>query len=388
MSLDYLRGKLSSKQSWIKTKYEYYEQRNQSMDPSPIVPAKEKYLYNSKLGWCTKAVDDLANRLIIDSLENDNYGMWEIFRQNNRDILFDSAFRSALISACCFIYVKQGDDGEVQLQLIDGLNATGIIDPSTFLLKEGYAILDTDELGLPTLEAYFTANETVFFDKATHGEMHYANPTGYPLLVPIINRPDADHRPFGQSRISKAMMDIQDKARYTITCLEVAREFGAFPQKYVVGLSQDAEFDTLENAYKQILAIDKDSDGDKPTVGQFTQISLSSYLAQLQEYERQFNVAAGLDAKENLEVIATGCQRTFGAGILNAGLVASCLRDETHYTRAMLADTEVIWKPVYSMDMSSISTFGDGIIKINQAVPDALTSREIALITGLPLRNE
>lgn len=386
MSLDLLRAKLANKQVWIRKKYEYYEQKNQTMDPSPIVPAKEKFLYNSTLGWCTKAVDELSNRLIVDSLENDSFNMWDIFCQNNKDILFDSAFRSALISACCFIYVMKNDD-EVQLQLIDGRNATGVLDPTTFLLKEGYAILDTDDMGMPTLEAYFTPFETVYFDKVRHGEIHVANPTGYPLLVPIINRPDADRRPFGQSRISKALMDIQDKARYTITCLEVAREFGAFPQKYVVGLSQDAEFDTLENAYKQILAIDKDGDGDKPTVGQFTQISLSSYLSQLEAYHTEFDKCAGLDARENLEVIANGCQRTFGSGILNAGLVAASLRDEVNYKRSMVHETNVIWKPVFAMDTASISTFGDGIIKINQAVPNALTAKSIRLLTGLPIED-
>ena len=36
-------------------------------------------------------------------------------------------------------------------------------------------------------------------------------------------------------------MDLMDKARNTITRAEVAAEFYAFPQKYVVGMSQDAE---------------------------------------------------------------------------------------------------------------------------------------------------
>lgn len=384
MSIDLLRAKLATKQNWIRTKYECYEQKRQPLDPSPVVPAKEKNSYNTTLGWCTQAVDDLANRLIVDSLENDNFGMWDIFQQNNKDILFDSAIKSALISACSFVYVVESEDG-VKLQLIDGRNATGVIDPSTFLLKEGYAILDTDEYGTPILEAYFTPFETVFFSKSTHSEIHIANKTGYPLLVPIIYRPDADRRPFGQSRISKAMMDIQDKARYTVTCMEVAREFGAFPQKYIVGLSQDAEFDTLKNAYKTFLAIDKDGDGDKPVVGQFTQISLSSYLAQLQEYRTEFDKAAGLDAKEHLEIIATGAQRTFGAGLLNVGLVSASLRDGAHYNRSVLHETQVIWKPVYAMDTQSISTFGDGIIKINQAVPNALSAKSIRLLTGLPI---
>lgn len=389
MSLEVLRAKLGTKQTWIQCKYDAYEQKHLPLDPSPIIPAKDKCDYLSTLGWCTEAVDELANRLVVDSLENDNYGMWNIFEQNNRDILFDSAIKSALISACSFIYIIKNDDDEiVKLQLIDGHNATGTIDPSTFLLKEGYAILDVDELGNPILEAYFLPNETIYFDKTQRAEIHIANPTGYPLLVPIIYRPDADRRPFGQSRISKAMIDLQNKARNTVTCMEVAREFGAFPQKWVVGLSQNAEFDTLKNAYKSILAIDKDEDGDKVTVGQFAQLSLSSYLAQFQAYRTEFEKHAGLDSKEHLETIANGAQRTFGSGLVNVGLVSASLRDNTHYNRSLLSETKVIWKPVYALDTMSLSSFGDAIIKINQSVPDAIDAKTISLLTGLPIRAE
>lgn len=388
MSIEILRSKLANKRKWITERYNVYEMAYQPLDPSPIIPAKEKWAYNTRLGWCTKAVDDLANRLQFDRFDNDNYNIWEIFQLNSPDVLFDSAIRSALISACCFIYISVNDDDEVCLQVIDGKNATGEIDPITFLLKEGYAVLDTNELGEPITEAYFTPNETVFFYKNDNGhnhETHVANPTGYPLLVPVIYRPDASHRPFGQSRISRDMIDIQNHARNTITCMEVAREFGAFPQKYVVGLSQDAEFDTIKSAYKQVLAIDKDSDGDKPVVGQFNQLSLSSYLAQLQEYEKQFDKVAGLDSHEALEIIAVGAQKSFGTGFLNTGLVAASLRDEAHYKRNAIYATIPTWKPVYNIDNSVISTFGDGILKINQAIPDAINSDAIRRLTGLPV---
>lgn len=385
MSFTDLKAKLARKRPWIDMKYDVYEMRNQPYDPSPIIPGKEKFAYDVRLGWCTKAVDDLANRLRFGSFQNDNYNLWPMFQLNSPDILFKSAIQSALISACCFIYVSVSPDGEIRMQAIDGKNATGIIDPITYLLKEGYAILDTDENDRVTLEAYFTADETVYYDYVAKTELHVPNPTGYPLLVPIIYRPDACHRPFGQSRISKDMVDIQNAARYTVTCMEVAREYGAFPQKYVVGLSQDAEFDTLANAYKTILAIDKDSDGDKPTVGQFVQLSLNSYLAQLQEYEKQFNKLAGLDSKEALEIIATGAQSTFGAGFLNTGLVAASLRDGTRYKRNSIYETVPIWKPVYNIDNEAMSTFGDGIIKINQAIPNALGASAVQRLTGLPI---
>jgi len=384
MSIEILRGKLAGKQNWIRQKYNVYEMKHQPFDPSPVIPAKEKTNYNTQLGWCTNAVDSLANRLAIDSFENDLFGMWDVYKLNSPDILFDSAIKSALISACSFVYVS-ADDDEIRLQVIDGRYATGEMDPVTHLLKEGYAILDCDELGNPVLEAYFTADETVYIDKRTHGETHIANPTGYPLLVPIMYRPDSGDRIFGQSRISKDLIDIQNKARFTITCLEVAREFGAFPQKYVVGLAQDAEFDSLKNAYKQMLAIDKDGDGDRPVVGQFAQISLSSYLELLKEYKEQFDKSAGLDSHEALEVVARKAQDTFGACFLNVGLVATCLRDSAHYKRNEIYNTSVIWRPVYSIDNSVISTFGDGILKLNQAIPNALSAKAIRKLTGLPI---
>lgn len=51
------------------------------------------------------------------------------------------------------------------MQVIDGGNATGIIDPITNMLKEGYAVLDRDDNSSPILEAYFTAEETWFYPK-------------------------------------------------------------------------------------------------------------------------------------------------------------------------------------------------------------------------------
>lgn len=384
MSLQNLKAKLDNKKIWVNTKYDAYEQARQPIDPSKVLPIEEKWSYRSTLGWCSEAVDKLLNTLTVDSIKNDTANIWPIFNNNNRDILLDSAFRSALISACSFIYISK-NDGEVNLQLIDGHNATGVIDPITFLLKEGYAILDVDDNGNVTMDAYFTPEETVIFDYIKGTENHIPNPSGYPLLVPIIYRPDSDRRPFGQSRISKALIDIQNKARNTVTCMEVAREFGAFPQKYVSGLSQEAEFDTIVNAYKTILAIDKDSDGDKPTVGQFTQISLSSYISQFEKYREEFDREAGLDTRENLNELSKEAKKHFSIGLLNVGLVSASLRDETKLKRAAVANSSVIWLPSADMNTETLSSFGDAIIKINQSVPNAINANSIRLLTGLPI---
>jgi hypothetical protein len=106
---------------------------------------------------------------------------------NNPDILFDDAILSALISSCCFIYISPDDSGYPRLQVIDGGNATGVIDRITGMLTEGYAVLERDDRDVPTIEAYFTAEQTEYIYKS--GERMTAdNPAPYPLLVPIINR--------------------------------------------------------------------------------------------------------------------------------------------------------------------------------------------------------
>ncbi len=395
------------KRTWINSKYDAYEIKNQPYDPSPILPGRERSAYNSQLGWCTKAVDSLANRLTFEGFENDFTNMWEVFKMNNPDILLDSAITSALISACSFIYVSKDADGEINLQTIDGRYATGTLHPITRMLTEGYAILDVDDQGNPLLEAYFTPEQTEYYRKDSKEVEIIPNPTGYCLLVPVIYRPDTGSRAFGQSRISKDMINIQNHARFTITCMEVAREFGAFPQKYVVGLAQDAEFDTVKNAYKQFLAIDKDADGDKPVVGQFNQISLSSYIAQLETYAKMFSGVSGLTVDDlgfttlnpsssqaikanhsELELMAKKAQNDFSSAFLNVGMVATSLRNETQILRKAFADVRPLWKPVFNMDNSSISSLGDGIIKINQAVPGAIDAKVIKELTGLPINVE
>lgn len=100
--------------------------------------------YRSTLGWCAKAVDALANRLVFREFENDNFDLNGIYNMNNPDMLFDSAILSALISSCCFICISPDEDGFPGLQVIDGGDATGIIDPIMGLLEEGYAILERD----------------------------------------------------------------------------------------------------------------------------------------------------------------------------------------------------------------------------------------------------
>lgn len=399
--IGYLRNKLSLKRTRVLKRYEFYEMKNIVRDLAISTPPDLIGL-KLALGWCGKAVDSLADRLAFRDFANDNFDMNGIFAMNNPDVIFDSTVTSALISSCCFIYISLGDNDFPQLQVIDGGNATGIIDPITGLLKEGYAVLERDDNDLPILEAHFTQGVTEYYRKGKWRTQKIPNNAPAPLLVPIIHRPDAK-RVFGHSRISRACMSIQSSAVRTIKRSEIAAEFFSFPQKYVTGLSNDAEaMDKWKATMSSLITFTKDEEGDSPSLGQFTQQSMTPHTDQLRMFAALFAGETGLTlddlgfatenpssaeaikaAHENLRLSARKAQRTFGSGLLNVGYLAACLRDNYPYLRNQVYLTKPVWEPIFEPDAAMLSSIGDGAIKINQAVPGYFNRDNLRDLTGI-----
>lgn len=397
---EYLRKQLQLKRSRVLLRYKYYDMKNGIKYFRTIIP--QEFMWMSEtLGWCGKAVDSLADRLSFREFRNDNFDLNSIFAMNNMDILPDSAMLSALISSCCFVYISEDEDGYPRLQVIDGGSATGDPDPITGMLKEGYAVLTRDKNGNPDLEAYFLPGRTEYYqeNRLIRTDLNQAP---YPLLVPIRYRPDA-MRPFGHSRISRACMNLQQGALRTLLRSEVSAEFYSFPQKYISGLSQDAEdMDKWKATIASILTLTKDDDGDSPKLGQFTQQSMSPFTEQLRTFASLFAGETGLTlddlgfvtdnpssaeaikaSHENLRLAARKAQKTFGSGFLNVGFLAACVRDQYQYQRQQFYLTKLAWDPVFEPDAAMLSGIGDGIGKINQAVPGYIGPETLQDLTGI-----
>ncbi len=398
--IEYLRKKLAQKKSRIDMRYNYYEMKNANVDFRLTNDDRFRWL-KEVLGWCAKSVDSLADRLVFDSFEEDNFELNTIYRMNNADILFDSAVLSALICSCSFIYISPDEDGYPRLQVIDASDATGIIDPITGMLQEGYAVLERDESRVPILEAYFIPGRTDYYSKGKVTDS-WTNKAPYPLLVPIIYRPDAK-RPFGHSRISRASIGIMQGALRTLKRSEIAGEFYSFPQKYVLGMDPEAEqLDTWRATISSFLRFDMSDNGEAPRVGQFQQQSMSPYTEQLRMFASLFAGETGLTmddlgfvtdnpssaeaikaAHENLRLTARKAQRTFGSGFLNAGYLAACVRDDYGYKRNQLYRTKPTWAPIFEPDAAMLSGIGDGAIKVNQAVPGYFDRTNLKHLTGV-----
>lgn len=398
--IQYLRKKLTTYRSGVDLRYSQYAMEHEEIDRGITIPPQIRQQYRAVLGWAAKGVDSLADRLVFREFGNDDFNVNEIFALNNPDVFFDSAILSALIGSCCFIYVASGE-GTPRLQVIEASNATGVIDPITGLLTEGYAVLKRDENKSPISEAYFTPESTTFITKGLK-PFTIPNPTGVPLLVPIIHRPDAV-RPFGRSRITKAGMYYQSYAKRTLERSDITAEFYSFPQKYILGLSPEAEsIDTWKATVSSLLTIDKDEDGEKPSIGQFTTSSMSPFTEQLRTAAAGFAGEMGLTlddlgfvsdnpssveairaSHENLRLAGRKAQRSLGSGFLNVAYVATCLRDSIPYSRGQFNKTVVKWEPLFEADANALTLIGDGAIKLNQAIPGYMDADTIRDLTGI-----
>lgn len=403
--IDYLKRKLISKRPRVQLRYKQYAMKHSDYEVGITIPSEIRQRYKAVMGWCAKGVDALADRLVFREFANDDFEVNEIFHANNPDIFFDSAVLSALIASCCFVYVSSGDDGMPRLQIIEASNATGVIDPITGLLTEGYAVLQRDDNDIPILEAYFLKERTWFYPK--DGKAYsIENKAGIPLLVPIIHRPDAV-RPFGRSRITRSAMYYQRYAKRTMERADITAEFYSFPQKYVVGLSQDAEpMDTWKATVSSMLQFTKDDEGGNPTLGQFSTSNMSPFTEQLRTAAAGFAGEMGLTlddlgfvsdnpssveaikaSHEGLRLAGKKAQRSLGSGLLNVAYVAVCLKDGIPYTRTRFMDTIPKWEPLFEADASALGLIGDAAIKLNQAIPGIVDENTIRDYTGMGGKN-
>ena len=407
MSIDKLTKQLKAKRDRVLLRYDFYEQKQKARDLGISTPDGLQW-FGAVNGWCTKAVDGLADRLQFDTFENDNFEFNDLFNMNNPDIFFDDCILGALISSCDFVYISRGEEsGRVRFQIIDGGNATGKIDDFTKLLTEGYAVLSRNKKGEVETFAYFTPGRTEVYEVGRVDPVAvetFAN-SKYCALVPIIYRPDA-RRPFGHSRISRACMDYTRSAMRTVKRTEISAEFYSYPQKYVTGLAQDAELlNSWQATMSAMLQFTKDEDGEQPTLGQFQQGSMAPHVEQLKSLAAMFAGETGLTlddlgfvtsnpssaeaikaAHEGLRLTAAKAQRCFGVGFKNVGYIGACIRDNADYKREELFETRATWRPTFEPDAAALGLLGDGVLKLNQALENGgsyIDAAKIRRLTGI-----
>lgn len=394
-------------------KYCYFNANQRVVDLGISMPKNFRGL-KPGVGWASRAVNTLSDRINFDGFANDNVGINDLLDDIGAFTVFSKAKSDALIAGCSFIAVLPTEGG-VKLLPFTATEATGNIDQRTGLLDSGLAVLrwyQYDEtvagargwskVGLiPADYALFTKDFTAYFVNQQLAWIS-ENPTKRPLLHVITHRQSAD-RPFGKSRISNTARRIIDEVGRLKVRYEIAAEFYSTPQRYVNGLA-DGSIDNaqLEAALGKIWTITKDEDGEKPEIGQLAQMSINQFSDQKKDLARDFCAETALTLRnlgyetanptsaeslsamsDDLLLEAQACQTEFGREFREIAISARMAIDGLTETPESLRDIEAAWKPVFQLDIGSA---GDAAYKLIQAMPELAGTTTLYRMLGMNIR--
>lgn len=394
-------------------KYCYFNANQNVVDLGISMPKNFRGL-KPGVGWASRAVNTLSDRINFDGFANDKVGINDLLDDTGAFTVFGKAKSDALIAGCAFIAVLPTEDS-VKLLPFTAVEATGNIDQRTGLLDSGLAVLrwyqydptnanarGWSKVGLvPQDYAVFTKDYTAYFINQQLAWVT-VNPTKRPLLHVITHRQSAD-RPFGKSRISNTVRRIIDEVGRLKVRYEIAAEFYSTPQRYVNGLA-DGSVDnaTLEAALGKIWTITKDEDGEKPEIGQLAQMSINQFSDQKKDLARDFCAETALTLRnlgyetanptsaeslsamsDDLLLEAQACQTEFGREFREIAISARMAIDKTDIIPSGLRAIEAAWKPVFQIDVASA---GDAAYKLIQAMPELAGTTTLYRMLGMNVR--
>lgn len=394
-------------------KYCYFNANQNVVDLGISMPKNFRGL-KPGVGWASRAVNTLSDRINFDGFANDKVGINDLLDDIGAFTVFSKAKSDALIAGCSFIAVLPTEGG-VKLLPFTATEATGNIDQRTGLLDSGLAVLrwyqydpaDANARGwskvglVPQDYALFTKDYTAYFINQQLAWIT-VNPTKRPLLHVVTHRQSAD-RPFGKSRISNTVRRIIDEVGRLKVRYEIAAEFYSTPQRYVNGLA-DGSVDnaTLEAALGKIWTITKDEDGEKPEIGQLAQMSINQFSDQKKDLARDFCAETALTLRnlgyetanptsaeslsamsDDLLLEAQACQTEFGREFREIAISARMAIDKTDTVPSGLKAIEAAWKPVFQIDVASA---GDAAYKLIQAMPELAGTTTLYRMLGMNVR--
>lgn len=402
---------LAEREEKVQDKYDYYNADNDVRDYGISIPKKMIH-HRPGVGWAGRAVNTLSDRVIFDGFANDTFGINEYFGNINAGTVIDKAKHDAFIAGCAFVAIADDPDPESNRKMLvpfTALEATGVVDQTTGLLKAGLAVTKwaypQDKrykriLG-PTDYVLFTKDFTATFVDKTLCDIQ-PNPTGRCLLHPITHRMSAD-RPLGKSRLTNTVRRIIQEVARVKRRAEIAGEFYSTPQRYINGLAEGATKDpNLDSALGKVWTVTKDEDGDNPEIGQLTQMSIDGFVGAKKDLARDFCAETALTLRnlgyesgnpssaeslaamsDDLLLEAQNSQSEIGEEIKQIAITLRMALDGNNVVPDAVKNMQPAWKPIFQID---IGATGDAVFKLQQAMPELIGTIAGYRMLGVSIR--
>lgn len=407
--VEFLLDRLRKKSVNVDIKYKYYNAENSYVDFGISVPVK---MMNSKpgIGWASRAVNTLSDRVVFDGFANDTFGINELFDEINAKRVLNKAKKDAHIAGVSFVAISETPNG-VALIPFTASEATGVIDDNTGLLSYGLAVLSwtgddalaQSSVSEPKDYVVFTPEATTIY-KNKKIDSITKNPTGRTMLHALTHGATAS-QPLGRSRITKTVRRIVQEVARVKRRYEIAGEFYSTPQRYVLGTEQDftqEQKNKLDSTIGKAWVFSKDDDGDKPEIGQLAQMSINQFEDNKKGLARDFCAETALTLRnlgyetanptsaeslsamsDDLLLEARASQDEMGEQIKQIAISIRLTLNKSDKVPEDLENIKAAWRPIFQVDVGAA---GDAVYKLIQAMPELAGSVQIYQMLGMGVR--
>ena len=388
-------------------RYAYFDGRNRLKDLGISTPPELLNL-ETVVGWPNKAVMSLAVRSRFDGFTASDgevqAALDAVSRRSRLPVKYRQTVESVGIHGCAFATVGMSDGG-ARVDMWDAEHAAARWDDAKGRTAYGMTVRATDEDGGAAYVVLHSddADVHVWEEGGVPRWEAYPHRMGRPLIEAFAYRP-TQRRPYGQSRITRAVMSITDSAVRCALGGDISFQFAVAPQKYLLGVDKEVfQKTTRWEAYiGNILAVGRDAEGEVPQFGQLTQASMQQYSDFMRSLAARFSGETNVPISQ-LGVVHDNPSSAEAIYAASEPLIIECqdLNDNARQTIRELAqmalaaelDVPLAQLPDQWRDFSpnfanpampSVVSMADAAVKIAGAVPAFAGTEAFWKMLGMP----
>lgn len=389
-------------------RYRYYDGKNKLKDFGISTPP-ELLSVETVVDWPNKAVTALADRVRFDGFTAKDEDVQIRLDALTRRAGFMRRMRFMPHSEGIYGFyigvVGMDGDGNAQIDFYDAERSSAVWDSAKGRIAHGMTI-ERFEKGAPAEVRVFTDDEvmTAWVDKGIWRYSIESISMGRIPMVAFTYRP-TDRKPFGQSRISGAVMSLTDSAVRAALGADISFQFAVAPQKFLLGAA-DNPFKQKTNweAYiGSVFAVGYNGkQGVMPQFGQLPQPSMQQSNDMMRMLAARFSGATNIPisqlgiihdqpasaeaiyaANEPLVVEATDLIE--GNRETMKELARMCIAAELDVPLDELTEDQLDIMPNYrNPALPSVVSQADAAVKIAAVVPDFAGTAAWWKMVGMP----
>ena len=259
--------------------------------------------------WGQKAVDALAARSMFDGFVGSGQAAEasDALVQGNRLLAeYAKACRDELKYGCVFATLSADKDLGCRIRFHSPAAASALWSGEKGRIDCGMAVIDTvpDEkyegVWRPSIVNLYTDDAVIVLTSVggVWTARRLPHKMGRPLMEPMIWNATSG-KPFGRSRLKRAVRALIDDYIRIMANAAIALEFDTTPQKYLLGLTDEQYDAVVSDKFRQyvgslLASTSNPETGENPVFGQLAQGSLQPHVDKMRLTATQFSAATGL----------------------------------------------------------------------------------------------